>query len=379
VRPSVVVLAALSVALVLPAGAEAKRRVPYGFFGMTWDLSARHAPRRARNREWSKMARSGVESVRVSFSWNQAQPFESGPENFGPTDDVVYQAARHGIHVLPVVESAPLWAARYPDRKAAPPNDDNEFVNFLTDLAYRYGPGGFFWDEHPRLPYRPIHEWQIWNEPERGHAWQLRSGGRGDWPDGYTHLLEISNRAVKLADPDAVIVMAGVANDSWNKIRQLYQAGGGRWFDVAAYHLYTRTGRHTVRAAQLVRAVMRRYGDRRKPLWATEVGCPAAKGRRGGRGSRLATTDRGMARCLRDIYRGLARKRRRLRVGRVYWYTWGTNYSGSRVFDYSGLRAWSRRRHTFRSKPALRQYVLAARRYEGCVKTARGRCRRRHR
>ena len=130
-------------------------------------------------------------------------------------------------------------------------------------------------------------------------------------------------------------------------------------------------------AAKKVRVVMRRYGDRRKPLWATEVGCPAARGRRGGRGNPLATTDRGMARCLSGIYRGLARKRRRLRLGRVYWYTWGTNYRGPSLFDYSGLRAWSRRRRAFVSKPALRQYVLAAQRYEGCSKTATGHCRRR--
>jgi hypothetical protein len=283
------------------------------------------------------------------------------------------------MRVLPVIEIAPQWARRYPDRRASPPAEVDDYVSFLTDLIYRYGPEGAFWDEHPRLPNRPIHEWEIWNEPELTCCWDTPLGAADAWPGGYIRLLAAAYEAVKEADPDGLVVMGGLAEDSWNKLRQFYRAGGRGLFDVAAFHLYSGSGRNTGLTARRVRDVMRRYGDGRKPLYATEVGCPAARGRRGGIGNPIVTTDRGMARCLNGIYRGLARKRRRLRLRRVYWYTWGTSYSGPSLFEYSGLRAWSRRRRRFVSKPALRQYARAARRYEGCAKTATGRCKRRHR
>ena len=380
VRTSVVLLAAVLVALLLPVTAAAKRRVPFGFFGMSWDSTAKRAPARARATEWRVMAHSGVESVRASFDWGAAQPSSAGAISYRVIDGIVTEAARRGLPVMPVVEHAPRWAKHYPDRPNSPPNGVEDYVNFLTLLVDRYGPLGDFWDEHPELPRLPVDEWQIWNEPELSRGWNVPAGASDAWPGGYVRLLEAAYKTINVEEPGARIVMGGLANDSWNKLAQLYRAGGRPWFDVAAFHLYSRRGRNILRATKLVRRVMRHHGDRRKPLFATEVGCPAARGRRAY--NPLATTDRGMARCAADIYRTLARKRRprRLRLGRVYWFTWGTNYQGPSLFDYSGLRAWVPQRHRFRSKPALRAFARVARRYEGCVKGRTTRCkRRRHR
>jgi hypothetical protein len=370
--------AALLLVLGVPAAAQAgKRRVPSGFFGAMWDGAAESARPRARG-EWGVMSRSGVESVRASFNWATAVPHRRDSVAFRETDEVVAQAARHGLRVLPVVGLTPVWARRYPHRQASPPADPGDYVAYLVALIFRYGPAGTFWPEHPGLPRRPIREWQIWNEPELRRAWDAPSGASEAWPTGYVRLLAAARDELETADPGARVVMAGLANDSWNKLAQLYAAGGGGLFDVAAFHLYSRSGRNTYRAARLVRAVMRRNGDGRMPLYATEIGCPASRGRlRSDLG--FATTDRGMARCVKDAYSSLARGRRwkRLRVRGVYWYTWASDYRGRSLFDYSGLRQLLPSGARFRSKPALRSYARLARRYEGCAKTSTGRCRRR--
>jgi len=373
------VFAAALLVLGAPAAAQAgKRHVPKGFFGATWDRAARSAPPRARAGEWGAMSRSGVESVRVSFNWATALPHRDDPVDFGETDEDVARAARHGLRVLPVLELVPRWARHYPDRFASPPANPSDYVEYLVALSYRYGPAGSFWAERPDLPVHPIREWQIWNEPELRRAWDAPPGASDAWPAGYVRLLAAARDQLKSADPGARLVMAGLANDSWNELAEFYRAGGRGLFDVAAFHLYSRSGRNTYRAARLVRAVMRRNGDRRKPLYATEIGCPASRGRLHS-DRNFATTDRGMARCVKDAYSSFARGRRwqRLRVRGLYWYTWASNYRGRSLFDYSGLRRLLPGGARFRSKPALRTYARLARRYEGCAKTARGRCRRR--
>ena len=105
---------------------------------------------------------------------------------------------------------------------------------------------------------------------------------------------------------------------------------------------------------------MRRFGDRRKPLWVTEMSWPAAKGRaRDPIG--IATTDRGQARRLAVGLTAVARARRKLRVEHVYWYTWLSVESDQSVFAWSGLR---RRRvdGSLVSAPSLKAFRLTARR-----------------
>ena len=45
-----------------------------------------------------------------------------------------------------------------------------------------------------------------------------------------------------------------------------------------------------------------------------------------------------MARRLTELYALGAKNARRLRLQRIYWYTWASSYSGADdLFDYSGL------------------------------------------
>ena len=72
---------------------------------------------------------------------------------------------------------------------------------------------------------------------------------------------------------------------------------------------------------------MRRARDRKKTIWFTELTWTAAQGQIP-RGDLLGfeTTPRGQAARLNAVFSRLARDRKKLGIGRVYWYNWASEY-----------------------------------------------------
>src|SRR4051812_7687076 len=168
------VLAMVLVVLAAPGAAQA--RVPAHFFGSVWDAEiAKNAPDAVQDREWARMAATGVRATRTPFEWVKVEP-ERGQFDFSTTDRVVSLSARHGGELPPVVLYAPPWPRQRPANFASPPADPADYAQFLTTLIGRYGPNGSFWTEHPELPRQPIRNWQIWNEPHLPYQWDVRPG-----------------------------------------------------------------------------------------------------------------------------------------------------------------------------------------------------------
>src|SRR5436305_1087415 len=272
-----------------------------------------------------------------------------------------------GLGVWPGVSEAPDWARQQANAPYSPPRDPRDYASYLTALIGRYGPSGSFWSEHPELPRLPIRAWQIWNEPHLGFQWTIPSGQ--DWASGYASLLATAYMAVKQADPGAQVVLAGLANESPGFLKKLEVAGIHGHFDVAAIHPYTRAPGGVLSLVRRFRSVMHRYHDGGRPLWVTELGLPASRGRAHS-SNYLQTTDRGMASFLIHAYADLVAAFRSpaLRVQRAYWYTWASAYSGN-IFNFTGLFRYPAGGSPA-AVPAYRAYVHAARRYEGCQKTA---------
>jgi hypothetical protein len=353
--------------LAVAAPAQAARTVPRGFYGVTYDGEVRDASASVQSRTWGRMAASGAESARATFSWAEAQSVGGTQLDLSRSDRVVEDAAEHGVELLPVIVETPYWARRkdshwWPQRPA-------ELARFMRHLVERYGPDGSFWSEHPDVPKRPLRHWQIYNEP--------------GFSKRYGPLLRAAYRAVKRADRGAKVVLAGLTSTEhatpWRVLRYQYREGGIKgFFDVAALHMYTQKPANVVEGARIFRRAMKAYGDGRTPLWLTEFGTTASRGRTDAPRSQrtLRTTDRGMARFLREAYRHLARARTRpdVRVRRAYWYTWASSYQrGAGIFRFAGLLRYDDGR--FDAKPALAAYRDSARRDEGCAKTTTGRCR----
>jgi hypothetical protein len=382
-RPSLTALLAVLALLAAAAPVAAgERRVPRGWLGVVADgpVGAADAG------EWDRMATSGAESVRVAVRWHELQPYGSAaevppadaarfrdeagvPTDYAGLDAVVAAAARRGLAVLPVVQSTPGWAARRQGDTNSPPRDPATYGRFLAALAARYGPRGSFWEERPELPRMAVRDWQAWNEPNITRYWSEQPFARS-----YVRLLRAAHRALHAADAGATVVLAGLPNESWKALRSIYAAGGRGHFDAVALHPYTRKPSNVLRLVRYARRVMREHGDRRVPVWLTELSWPAAKGKVP-HPAGFEVTDAGQARRLGRALALLAAARRRQRIERVFWYTWLSTESGPSSFAWSGLRRL--REGSAVDAPALATFRRWARRLEGCAKTADARrCRR---
>ena len=372
-RLATLLAAAAALLAAVPGTAAAQRAVPPLFYGANWDAEVEtNAPDSLRDAEAARMARSGVESKRAVFEWMRAQPSKGMPFNHAKTDRIVRHAVAHGVDVLPVVILAPRWAREYKHVTHSPPASFADYTRYLRALIQRYGPDGSFWLENPLLPKRPIRQWQIWNEPHLQYQWSIPTGT--DYAPGYGKLLRGSYKAIKAADPGATVVLAGISNESWKYLDHLYSKGRIKGaFDVAALHPYTSKPDGIITLTKRFRIVMRRRGDAKLPLYITELGLPASKGRIKSN-NKLQTDDAGMASYLWRAYKLLVKNQRSslANVQRVYWYTWASTYCCEQ-FRYTGLLKYDNR-ETTTPMPALDQYVRSAQTYQGCVKDEQAQC-----
>lgn len=363
----------------VPAAASAS--VPDGFVGMMADGPFFY-PGMNEGTELSSMVSSGVESVRTVVNWSSMQPVASEqalvkakiptanftkvngvPTDFASLDLLVAAAAERRLTVLPVVEYAPPWDSLNPRSAASPPKSPQPFARFVAALARRYGPHGSFWSAHPTIPRVPIRTWEIWNEPNFKEYWSQQP-----FEPGYVRLLRAVRPVLRKADPSAKILVAGLANFSWQYLADMYKLGARPFFDAVAVHPYTATPAGVITILGKVRAVMNRHGDRKKPILATEVSWPSAKGK-APTTFENATTEQGQARKVAQAVRLLAANRRRLKLSAFYYYTWIGNETmpGARAdqFNFAGLLQFFDGKGP-RPKPALAAFTKAALAIEGC-------------
>jgi hypothetical protein len=345
-----IALLAAALSFVMPCAAQA--RVPAKFFGTMWDGDiAQTAPAASQDREWQRMNTTGVRTARAAFLWSRIEP-ERGEYNFESTDQLVGLAAANGVELLPTVLYAPRWARYNRNNAVSPPKRPADYSRIMGALIRRYGPDGTFWGDNQYLPRVPLRYWQIWNEPHLPYQWD--PPGHRDWARDYGALLRSAYRTIHRADPGAHVVLAGLTNRSYVYLNHLYQRGHIRGaYDVAALHPYTTQPSGAVYLAQRFRTVMAHNGDASKPLWITELGLPASRGRFKS-DSELQTSDRGMAQFLSRSFKAIAaaRANRASRVDRVYWYTWASAYCCEQ-FGYSGLLRYDGEEGKLSAKPAL--------------------------
>ena len=342
--------------LLVPASATAAAKVPFGFFGLTVD-GALLRPEVDQAREFGLMTRVGVEAVNTEVNWNVMQPREDEPIDFTRIDRVAGNAAKRGMRLMATVLYTPRWAMTDTTSAASPPEPE-AYAGFLRQLALRYGPGGTFWAEHPKLTPQPIRDWQVWNEPPSKGFWSTQP-----FQHDYVELLRYARFALKLTDPGARVVLAGLTWRSWVDLQKIYTAGGKGLFDVVSLHPYTLKPSDVKYIVKLVRRTMARNGDGTMPVLITELSWPSAKGRSKDNYG-YEVTERQQAENLAKALPMLAEARKRLRIERVYWHSWLSKDSGPYTFDYSGLRRIRGKRIT--DKPALTAYRWGVLDLEGC-------------
>jgi Beta-galactosidase len=387
---ALVLVALAAIAVVAPAASAAHRRVPRGFFGVVLDptLPDNATPAQV-DSQMALMASSGVESVRTDFDWSAAEPSQ-GRYVWGPLDELVGSAARHGLQLLPIIEFTPRWASSHPSSAWVfySPTNVNTFASFAATLVGRYGPNGSFWRANPGIPRHPIKAWQVWNEPE-GTQYDWRST---PWPRTYTALLKAAYRAIHRGDHSATVLtgaMVGLNTTTltpWAETSDLYRQGAGRYFDVLAVNAFTNAPSvnasvsRSIDIVQRVRAVMNRHHAARKPIWVTELTWTAAKGKiPRSEYAGFETTGTGQAQRLASYYTRIA-THPSLGIQRAFWYTWVSPYVDQSLFgnpptfQYSGLVKWQPGQ-PFVPLPVLSTYARVAARFEGCRHSTTGQCR----
>lgn len=190
-------------------------------------------------------------------------------------DRMVDLAEQHGIQIQARVEAPPPWARELPETETgsfAPPDDFQDYVDFLMILAQRY--------------QGRIYHYQIWNEPNIYPEW----GNNNVNPEAYTELLCRAYDALKAVDPEIIVISAALAptrsltgrdlND-YIFLQRMYQAGAGGCFDVLSmqgYGLWSGPTDQRLRPTQVniarplyIRDLMIANGDGHKAIWISEA------------------------------------------------------------------------------------------------------------
>ena len=200
------------------------------------------APLRERTFSEAKALGAGYIRVDVELSGIFASP-DAEPKWHG-LDEIMELSRKHDIPVLGILLAPPASA------------DEEDFGTLAGEVA-----------EHAK---GTIDHWEILNEPDADWAWDGTA-------EEYAHLLSASYDAIKAADPEATVLLGGLArphDPAW--LERVFATPGAdaiHKFDVASVHL-----------RGPVDAVVRRYGEFKAwlaghgfdgPLWLTEFGYPA--------------------------------------------------------------------------------------------------------
>jgi polysaccharide biosynthesis protein PslG len=351
-------------ASVLVAAAPSAAALPARFWGVV--------PQSTGAEPMQLLHRGGVRSVRTEITWSVVQPTRFGGFNWAPSDAMVGSATRAGLEVLPVLYGAPRWAVHpgpvpgadgavsVPRHLPAQGRAGAGWEAFVRAAVERYGPRGSFWAENPDLPRRPIRTWQIWNEEN------FKYFVRRPRPGEYGRLVEISDAALRAADPGARLLLGGLfarpleatrayrpprAYFATDFLERMYRSTPGirRHFDGVALHPYTATYTRLRPEIEAVRRVLRRNRDGGKGLWITELGWSSE---RPDPRDAFAVGWRGQARQLRGAFRLLRSNQRRWRIRRVYWFSVENLPDSCNFCGGSGLFAPG-----FRAKPSWHAYV----------------------
>ncbi len=133
----------------------------------------------------------GVDWVKVQLEWALVEPNRG--EFFWVYDTIVAEAQAKGLYLMFSFVGVPAWA-RADGVTNAPPDDFNEYNNFLRALMAQY-PG-------------QIHAIEIWNEQNLDREWLTPAGLSAA---EYTRLLQGAYTTIKEVDPSIIVISGALA------------------------------------------------------------------------------------------------------------------------------------------------------------------------
>ncbi len=240
------------------------------------------------DRDLKLMNEAGFNWVKQALAWETIEGGGKGQFDWTIADRMVRQVNTDGLKLLARVSSDPdlgnFWAGH-------PPQNGDNYADFVFALASRYNCSA--------TAVGCIQAYQIWNEPNLAREW----GNNRPNPAQYAEFLGKAYRAIKRANPNAIVISAGMAptGDDSNIAMpddkfydQMYQAMGGNsngYFDMLGVHgagfaappeldpaeaaanpKYGGYRFFAFRHIEDIRAIMVKYGDSAKKVVVLEFG-----------------------------------------------------------------------------------------------------------
>ncbi|HEX6506689.1 MAG TPA: cellulase family glycosylhydrolase, partial [Chloroflexota bacterium] len=195
----------------------------------------------------------GAQWVREEFTASDLHSTPAGKYSWEPYDRIVNEERRAGLHILGLLDYSNTWS--FQDHASVP---HSAISRVSADFArYAFAMARHF---RGRITY-----WQIWNEPNTEQFWQPFPVA-GD----YATLVTAASRAIRRADPNAHVVLAGVSGMDLSFVRDV--AARTHAFDVVAVHPYRSLPEPSF-AGQVSSLRTLRH-----PVWFSEIGWAAGDG-----------------------------------------------------------------------------------------------------
>ncbi|MDO8672613.1 MAG: hypothetical protein Q7O66_14455 [Dehalococcoidia bacterium] len=186
-------------------------------------------PNSATQRDLSLVKGAGFNWVKQMFPWTWIEGKGKGQYEWNEPDRILKATSALDLKVLARIDISPMWARpRNADPGLhGPPVNNQDFGDFVAAFATRYK--------------GQIKAYQIWNEPNLAREWEGKQPNATD----YVNLLKVAYQAIKAADPDAIVISAGlspttasgaIATPDAEYLQQMYTAGASKYFDVLGVH-----------------------------------------------------------------------------------------------------------------------------------------------
>jgi polysaccharide biosynthesis protein PslG len=226
---------------------------------------------------------AGITFIRQEFPWESIEQPAKGQfwdakfnhSAWDKYDLIVNLAQEYGLQIVARLDTPPAWTRHDGDARGsfAPPDNYDDYGDFVAAVVSRY---------RGKIKY-----YQLWNEPNIYPEWGDQPVSAAD----YVRLLKIGYTRAKEADPNVVVLTAGLAPTKEMTSRnlsdlvflqQMYDEGARGHFDILAvqdYGLFWGPGNRLLMPDRpnfsrplLIRDIMVKNGDAATPIWAMEIG-----------------------------------------------------------------------------------------------------------
>jgi polysaccharide biosynthesis protein PslG len=226
------------------------------------------------------------------FQWRMIEGAGKGIYDWSEADRIVKASAANGIKIIARIDFEPMWA-RKDGAHNGPPDNYQDYADFVAAFAKRYGPGSAI---------GTVDAIEVWNEVNLNREWGDQPINRQQAAD-YVRLLGLAYRAAHAANPNIIVITAGLSptgvhtSEAWDDaeyLQWLFDAGlkGGINYDVLGAHGNTQAPEVDAplnslpafghpsfyfRRIEQLRDIQVKAGDANRQIWLLEFGWTADK------------------------------------------------------------------------------------------------------